>query len=458
MRSRSAASPTDPPFGRRLRGNFTNGRAGGLDLVSGRVRRAPRPSDRRGAAGRPPRGRPGRVRAAGASGTRASSGRSRCARWAIRTTPRTPCRRRCVGLPAGRDVPRRRGGAHLAAPDRRQRLHRPDPARAGAADRAVAGARPPVARVPTRPSSSSPGWRSARRWRMLPVEQRVAVVLVDVQGYPVAEAAAILEVPVGTVKSRCARGRARLARAARAPEGGERMNASGRPIPDVPAHGLAALDADLPDAAAAAGAAPQRGRPAGGGGARRPRGDPRGPGRPPGVRRCPPGGGARGGAGRRLGGATRRRSAPAPPDRPRSGGPAPRSRAAASGVVRRLAAGRRRRRSVVRSAPRVRGRPCSPSAGSTSSPSRPRRSAPSTSAISPIPTAGRPACAPSRPTPRACGCSGAAAWSSTDVPGVLLVLATGTRGGLRRRHRRPGLRARRRNPARAGDGRLTSRK
>jgi RNA polymerase sigma-70 factor, ECF subfamily len=45
---------------------------------------------------------------------------------------------------------------------------------------------------------------------MVPVEQRVAVVLVDVQGYPVAEAAAILEIPVGTVKSRCARGRHRL--------------------------------------------------------------------------------------------------------------------------------------------------------------------------------------------------------------------------------------------------------
>lgn len=45
----------------------------------------------------------------------------------------------------------------------------------------------------------------------LPVEQRVAVVLVDVQGWPLVEVAAILEVPVGTVKSRCARGRARLA-------------------------------------------------------------------------------------------------------------------------------------------------------------------------------------------------------------------------------------------------------
>lgn len=46
---------------------------------------------------------------------------------------------------------------------------------------------------------------------LLPVEQRVAVVLVDVQDLPVSEAAAILQVPLGTVKSRCARGRARLA-------------------------------------------------------------------------------------------------------------------------------------------------------------------------------------------------------------------------------------------------------
>ncbi|TDC36398.1 RNA polymerase sigma factor SigM [Micromonospora sp. KC213] len=45
----------------------------------------------------------------------------------------------------------------------------------------------------------------------LPAEQRAALVLVDVQGYPVAEAARILGVAEGTVKSRCARGRARLA-------------------------------------------------------------------------------------------------------------------------------------------------------------------------------------------------------------------------------------------------------
>lgn len=44
----------------------------------------------------------------------------------------------------------------------------------------------------------------------LPYDQRAALVLVDMQGYPVAEAARVLEVPTGTVKSRCARGRARL--------------------------------------------------------------------------------------------------------------------------------------------------------------------------------------------------------------------------------------------------------
>jgi RNA polymerase sigma-70 factor (ECF subfamily) len=45
----------------------------------------------------------------------------------------------------------------------------------------------------------------------LPVDQRVAIVLVDVQGLPVEEAARVLGVPTGTVKSRCSRGRARLA-------------------------------------------------------------------------------------------------------------------------------------------------------------------------------------------------------------------------------------------------------
>ncbi|WP_329105809.1 RNA polymerase sigma factor SigM [Micromonospora sp. NBC_01699] len=45
----------------------------------------------------------------------------------------------------------------------------------------------------------------------LPAEQRAAIILVDVQGYPIAEVAIMLGVAEGTVKSRCARGRARLA-------------------------------------------------------------------------------------------------------------------------------------------------------------------------------------------------------------------------------------------------------
>lgn len=45
----------------------------------------------------------------------------------------------------------------------------------------------------------------------LPIEQRAALVLVDMQGWSVAEAATMLACAPGTVKSRCARGRARLA-------------------------------------------------------------------------------------------------------------------------------------------------------------------------------------------------------------------------------------------------------
>ena len=45
----------------------------------------------------------------------------------------------------------------------------------------------------------------------LNADQRAALVLVDMQGYSVDEAATILGCAPGTVKSRCARGRARLA-------------------------------------------------------------------------------------------------------------------------------------------------------------------------------------------------------------------------------------------------------
>jgi RNA polymerase sigma-70 factor (ECF subfamily) len=45
---------------------------------------------------------------------------------------------------------------------------------------------------------------------LLPPPQRAALVLVDMLGYSVADASAILDVSEGTVKSRCARGRAKL--------------------------------------------------------------------------------------------------------------------------------------------------------------------------------------------------------------------------------------------------------
>ena len=46
----------------------------------------------------------------------------------------------------------------------------------------------------------------------LPVDQREAILLVDVEGWSVDEAAAMLGCPAGTVKSRCFRGRAKLAK------------------------------------------------------------------------------------------------------------------------------------------------------------------------------------------------------------------------------------------------------
>ena len=66
----------------------------------------------------------------------------------------------------------------------------------------------------------------------LPLEQRTAIVLVDVQGLPVADAARVLGVPIGTVKSRCSRGRARLALTL----GHLRNRPDGAAVPPEPAH------------------------------------------------------------------------------------------------------------------------------------------------------------------------------------------------------------------------------
>jgi RNA polymerase sigma-70 factor (ECF subfamily) len=44
----------------------------------------------------------------------------------------------------------------------------------------------------------------------LPPEQRLPIIMVDMEGYSVVETAQLLGIPPGTVKSRCSRGRARL--------------------------------------------------------------------------------------------------------------------------------------------------------------------------------------------------------------------------------------------------------
>lgn len=85
---------------------------------------------------------------------------------------------------------------------RRRRSRAADPI----SDRDVPGPRDPVDEHLTRMTV-------ADALVLLPVEQRVPIVLVDMQGFSVLEAAEVLGVPEGTIKSRCARGRARLARA-----------------------------------------------------------------------------------------------------------------------------------------------------------------------------------------------------------------------------------------------------
>jgi RNA polymerase sigma-70 factor (ECF subfamily) len=68
--------------------------------------------------------------------------------------------------------------------------------------------------------------------RTLPPDQQAALVLVDMLGYSVADASEILGVSQGTVKSRCARGRARLLpRLAHLRRGPGHPPAPGRPPP-----------------------------------------------------------------------------------------------------------------------------------------------------------------------------------------------------------------------------------
>jgi RNA polymerase sigma-70 factor (ECF subfamily) len=89
----------------------------------------------------------------------------------------------------------------------------------------------------------------------LPPDQKAALVLVDMQGYSVDEASAILDCAPGTVKSRCSRGRARLVPllAELRPGGG---------TPNVAGKGPGARTAATGDAGSSPGAAAQAAAPA----------------------------------------------------------------------------------------------------------------------------------------------------------------------------------------------------
>jgi RNA polymerase sigma-70 factor (ECF subfamily) len=65
--------------------------------------------------------------------------------------------------------------------------------------------------VPDRTAHVDTAIMVQRALMRLPVEQRAAVVAVDMQGYSIADTAQLLGVAEGTVKSRCARARVRLA-------------------------------------------------------------------------------------------------------------------------------------------------------------------------------------------------------------------------------------------------------
>lgn len=75
---------------------------------------------------------------------------------------------------------------------------------------AIAAGSPGAGAAPDPSASTDLSLEVMAALRQLPHDQRVALVLVDMLDYPVADAAEMLGVAEGTVKSRCARGRARL--------------------------------------------------------------------------------------------------------------------------------------------------------------------------------------------------------------------------------------------------------
>lgn len=73
----------------------------------------------------------------------------------------------------------------------------------------------------------------------LPADQRAALVLVDMEGYPVSEVAVMLGCAEGTVKSRCSRGRTKLATLLLDLHQPPGDSPHGNPDPDDPVQGTA---------------------------------------------------------------------------------------------------------------------------------------------------------------------------------------------------------------------------
>lgn len=76
----------------------------------------------------------------------------------------------------------------------------------------------------------------------LPPDQREAILLVDVEGWSVDEAAAKLGCPTGTIKSRCSRGRAKLAVALRHLRESPSAGNQGGSSPVIPPRGVGTSD------------------------------------------------------------------------------------------------------------------------------------------------------------------------------------------------------------------------
>ena len=113
---------------------------------------------------------------------------------------------------------------NAALDELRRRSRRPVPAPSEATDR--------LARAPAADDEAAVDVRLDldAALAQLPEEFRAPVVLRDVAGCDYAEIGAILQIPPGTVRSRIARGRARLAEAMTA-DGGNHHGAAERPTP-----------------------------------------------------------------------------------------------------------------------------------------------------------------------------------------------------------------------------------